>query len=1287
MKKIYLFVLLSSLCFLSFETQATVIFVDHSSTGTNTGSSWANAYTTLQPALNAASAGDSIWIAAGTYKPTLRPNTGTAGTNTTEMRDQSFYLNKDIEIYGGFANTGSPSWGSRNSSSNPVILSGDIGTQNDITDNCYHVFITDGLSSAAVLDGVTITGGNADVSSNTMSYSNYSFERDCGGGLYVAILSGYTSPTLKDVIINYNYAAFGGGMYNSKSSASLDRVNMHNNTATASGGGMYNYDSPLTMSGVTIENNSCASSGGGMNNQSSDTITMTETVIMGNTAAKGGGIFNDSSSIVFLGVLVSNNVAYSASSTTDGFGGGIVNSSNSITDMTAVIIIGNTASNYGGGIMNTGTSTTTLTNVIISGNSSNSGGGITNNGSSLTITNSSIYGNAATSAGGGLINIGTPTITNTIFWGNTQGGSASVAGADIYTVSGTVTITYSLTQENSSYSTGTGMINNQDPLFINKSDQDGADNGWITADDGLNICDYSPAYQTGTSSGAPTTDITGTTRGLSPSMGAYEGIITSVHYVKTTASGTGDGSSWTNATTLQAAINASSAGDRIFVTAGTYYPTGYPAGVTSKDTRDYAFYLNKDIKIYGGFANTGTPSWGSRNSSSNPVILSGNINVGGTATNDCYHVFITEGLSSAAVLDGVTITGGNADGSSAITYSGQTYDRANGGGMYNYSSSSTLANVTISGNNATYVGGGMANNVSSPILTNVTISGNTASYGGGIINSGGSPILTNVTISGNTASTDGGGMYNDVSSLILTNVTISGNTASSNGGGMYNDVSSPTITNTIFWENIKGTTATNVAGADIYTASGTVTITYSLTQENSSYSSGTGMINNQDPLFINASDPDGADDLWMTGDDGLVLSSTSSGIGAGTSSSAPEHDITNKVRPTTPSIGAYEGKICKLSNNLPTVPATYTSSFSSVDGSYTCYCDDNQNLILALNLTSTGAVVPTTGVSLEIGSSTTTSWTNSGGIITNSSGGSIINRKWNVAPTTQPTSDVTVIYPFTNTEYSAIVTALSSLSTTVTNPNQLQMYKLTSSGTFADPHASGATGVILPNGSSASATEWVWSQHGNGTDHLATYKVSSFSGGGGGGGAGGAPLPVELVYFEAKAIDNHQALLNWQTASEVNNNYFDVERSYDAIHWEWVGKVAGNGTTTQFSDYNFVDKTIGKSQQTAYYRLNQIDYDGAHEYTDIRPVRFDGRAEAFEIAAYPNPFSQEVTIRIRTTELYSIEVTDINGLVMLNIENEDKGTHRLDLSTWASGVYIVNVTSTQGTKHLKVMKQ
>ncbi len=831
------------------------------------------------------------------------------------------------------------------------------------------------------------------------------------------------------------------------------------------------------------------------------------------------------------------------------------------------------------------------------------------------------------------------------------------------------------------------------------------------------------------------------------------------YYVKTGGNNSSAGTSWSTAKAdLQNALNISSVGDEIWIAAGTYKPTLDPStGTASGSTRDYSFYLDKNIEIYGGFAGTET-LLSQRNSTSNPVILSGDIGTVGSSSDNCYHVFITEGLSSAAVLDGITITGGKANGSySNITYSGQNYYRDGGGGMSNYASSPTLTHVTISGNTAEYgggieifssssptltnvtisgntatsrgggmfihdpssttlinvtisgntaglSGGGIENLSSSSTLTNVTISGNTASYGGGMYNNNtSSPTLTNVTISGNTASAKGGGMYNTYSSSpTLTNVTISGNTAASNGGGIYNSSSSsPTITNSLFWGNIKGTSST-IAGADIdNSVSSTATISYSLVQlASTSYTSGnnnlltyapsgtaTGMVYATNPSFVNASDPDGADNIWMTGDDGLVLSSTSAGIGAGTSSSAPSYDITNKVRPTTPSIGAYEGKICKLSNNLPTVPATYTSSFVSADGSYTCYCDDNQNLILALDLNSTGAVVPSSGVSLEIGATTTTSWSTAGGIITNTNGGAIINRKWDVVPTTQPTSDVTVIYPFTHTEYGDVATALGVLGTTITNANQLEMYKLTSAGTFADPHASGATGVALPHGASASTSNWVWSQHSNGTDHLATYKVASFSGGGGGGGASGSPLPVELIHFDAQAAANHTADLHWATASETNNSHFVIERSYDGRTFETVGNVTGNGTTSQLIDYNYTDETIAKSQNTAYYRLKQVDYDGAYEYSDVRVVRFDRRADRLEIAAYPNPFNNEVTIRVNAKEPYTIQVTDINGVVVLSVDHTESRTHRLDVSEYTAGVYIIEVTSTQGTKHLKVIKQ
>ena len=222
---------------------------------------------------------------------------------------------------------------------------------------------------------------------------------------------------------------------------------------------------------------------------------------------------------------------------------------------------------------------------------------------------------------------------------------------------------------------------------------------------------------------------------------------------------------------------------------------------------------------------------------------------------------------------------------------------------------------------------------------------------------------------------------------------------------------------------------------------------------------------------------------------------------------------------------------------------------------------------------------------------------------------------------------------------------------------------------------------------SPSTSFWVWSQHGNGTDHLATYKVASFSGGGGGGGASGSPLPVELIHFDAQAAANHTADLHWATASEINNSHFVIERSYDGRTFETIGNVTGNGTTSQLIDYSFTDKSIATSQNMAYYRLKQVDYDGAYEYSDVRVARFDGNAEVFEIAAYPNPFNNEVTIRVNANEPYTIQVTDINGVVVLSVDRTENRTHRLDVSEYTAGVYIIEVTSTQGTKHLKVIKQ
>ena len=1260
-------------------------YVDASATGTNTGTSWANAFTSLQSAVAAATAGVEVWVAAGTYIPSAYP----VGRTSTDIREYSFYLESGVEYYGGFAGTETLR-SQRDYANNATILSGNI-TGN----NCYHVLVSANESSV-VLDGFTVTAGYANGGTNATINGQSGFWANNGGGIFTAS----TTMTVANCIISNNTAGYGGAIKGLGGTTTLTNCTLTGNTGTAHAGAI-DMSGTLVVSGCTFTSNTTATSSngnGGAIKISGGGATISNTSFTSNVGRIGGAIHHYNSQLTISTSTFSNNSATNH--------GGALYASHTAFTVTKCVFDGNTATNNGGGISTGWGATMTLNNSVFSENTSgSSGGAISNdmiNGSAINCT---FYANTAAVRGGAYSSAQTSNHINgknCVFFGNKKGTSTNVAGADTYGGS----FTYSLTQSNSNFNTGTGIVNNQDPLFRNASDPDGADNVWMTADDGLSFFSNSPAYGVGTSSGAPSTDITGASRASSPSIGAYEGVSYTRYLVDIDATGTNAGTSWTNAyTELQDAIDASSVGDEIWVAEGVYIPNVIPQfQYTSILDRNKTFAINKNIEIYGGF--DGTESiLSQRDAKLNITVLSGDLGTIGSVADNCYHVVMTANLNSTAIIDGLTVQDGNANGGNTTNqYGGRNFARELGGGIANNQSSPTLSNLIIKNNRAKN-GAGVSNRVSNSNLINLTFIDNIATQnGGGVANiATGSPSIINCVFSGNLADDFGGGIYSE-NSPTLTSCSFYNNTAtttSRGGGGIYaKNAGTTTVSNCIFFGNKIGSSTTNVS-SDIKNGTGhTTTVDYSLVQlasgsytsgNNNALTSATNMVYNQDPLFVNASDPDGADNVWMTKDDGLKLKSTSPAVDAGLNSAISSYStdimVTPRVVNTTVNMGAYELLACQQGNALPTAASTYTASYADTDGNYTCYCDDNGQFILGLDLNSTGAVVPTTGVSLEIGATTTTSWSTAGGIITNVNGGTIINRKWDVVPTTQPTSDVTVIYPFTNTEYSDAATALGVLGTTITNVNQLEMYKLTSSGTFADPHASGATGVALPHGASASTSNWVWSQHGNGTDHLATYKVASFSGGGGGGGASGNPLPVELIHFDAQAAANHTADLHWVTASEINNSHFEIERSYDGRTFETVGNVTGNGTTSHLIDYNYTDETIAKSQNTAYYRLKQVDYDGAYEYSDVRVVRFDKRADRLEIAAYPNPFNQEVTIHVNANEPYAIQVTDINGVVVLSVDHTESRTHRLDVSEYTAGVYIIEVTSNQGTKHLKVIKQ
>ena len=317
-------------------TQSTWYVDSSNSSGTYNGNLWNTAFNTLQEAIDAASEGDTIFVAKGTYNHTA----------TYELKT------KNIKLYGSFKGTES-SIDERDLTTDTTVLN---------AQNVCRVFYLDGRSSSTVIDGFKITGGRAS--------STISVER-CGGGMYNA----NSSPMIFNVTISGNTTigtnGHGGGMYNDNSSPVLTNVIISGNTASGGnsyGGGMYNTNSSPILNNVTISGNMANGSGGGMFNISTSSPVLTNVIISGNRSnLNGGGMFN-ASSPVLTNVIISGNAA-SAN------GGGIF-VSNTTPILTNVTICGNFANN-GGGIFNSNPSTTpNLYNCIVIGNNANTNPGV-----------------------------------------------------------------------------------------------------------------------------------------------------------------------------------------------------------------------------------------------------------------------------------------------------------------------------------------------------------------------------------------------------------------------------------------------------------------------------------------------------------------------------------------------------------------------------------------------------------------------------------------------------------------------------------------------------------------------------------------------------------------------------------------------------------------------------------------------------------------------------------------------------------------------------------------------
>ncbi|MCB0688308.1 MAG: hypothetical protein KDC53_17340 [Saprospiraceae bacterium] len=766
-----------------------------------TGLTWDSAFTSLQWAIDLACqctdglSHPSIWVAKGTYYPSRAFDAD--NNNSLDERERTFYIDKNLKLYGGFAGD-EVNLQDRDWNQNPTVLSGDLDL-NDVLDdfNAFHVLYFDGteniMDTTCKMDGFQVIMGNANGSSDNAT----------GGG---ARLDGSFAESFSVIVNNCrfsnNSAKYGGAVHNHSTASTeftpiISNTTFSNNSATFEGGAIYAEGSQgenfYSLRNCSFINNSAATNGGAINNVGSFSLKCSPSIhncsFMNNSANEGGAIYNNAfegySSPILVNCLFTDNYSTTA--------GGVIY-------------------NHG----RAGESSPVVLNCSFMSNSATEGGAVYNN---------ELEGGTST-----------PSIVNSIFWKNAD---------EIFNNGGTPTLINCIFDDGSidgNVGLPSGTIdggNNLDtyPEFVDSANHD------------LRLMTGSPGINAGITDSIPAdviTDLAGVRRILlgSVDIGAFEYFKCPqtqkpIYVDGSNTMETQTGLNWDSAfADLQWAIDLACECPEgtnyppIWVAKGTYYPSrdfdANENGSFEVNGKERTFYFNKNLQIYGGFRGTET-ELGGRDWTLNPTILSGDLDLDGTSSGqNAYHVLFIDGTSSAGVidstflLDGLRIVLGNANGSLVHSYGGGAYLD----GRYEKVCNPSIVNCTFNANNALSLGGAIYNDgadsgESSPRITNSSFNDNSAYYGGAIANNAGnfsiggisSPTILNSSFYQNSATYYGGAIYNDgflgESSPFVISCIFSHN-SSDDGSAIFNfgstsGESSPSILNSLFFNNSTGT--------------------------------------------------------------------------------------------------------------------------------------------------------------------------------------------------------------------------------------------------------------------------------------------------------------------------------------------------------------------------------------------------------------------------------------------------------------------------------------------------
>ncbi len=180
-----------------------------------------------------------------------------------------------------------------------------------------------------------------------------------------------------------------------------------------------------------------------------------------------------------------------------------------------------------------------------------------------------------------------------------------------------------------------------------------------------------------------------------------------------------------------------------------------------------------------------------------------------------------------------------------------------------------------------------------------------------------------------------------------------------------------------------------------------------------------------------------------------------------------------------------------------------------------------------------------------------------------------------------------------------------------------------------------------------------------------------------------SPLPVKLLSFSAKP-NGDVVDLEWSTATEINNDYFTIEKSYDGAEFMGLTKVKGAGNSNVILDYATIDEHPYPG--ISYYRLKQTDFDGQYTYSNVVAVKFSSDSKLIVFAG-PIPATDKLNLTCIGSINFLPELYQLDGRLVKVFPSVSEGQNVLDISGISRGIYILRVNTDSGQKSLRIVKE